>query len=120
MKYAIEFEIMGLPKLPNQLLGRHWRAKAGHAQQWLGKVMIAMNMKRPPTPLTTATLVMTRLSSVEPDHDGLVGSFKSVIDALVKIRILENDKPSNIGSPTYLWEKTKQGAGKIKVKVQST
>lgn len=119
VKYSIEFEIMGLPKLPNQLLGRHWRARAGHAQQWLGKIMIAINRGQPSKPLKTALLTMTRFSSAEPDFDGLVGSFKSIVDALVKLDVLENDKPSNIGSPTYLWEKTKQGAGKIKVKVES-
>ncbi len=118
MKYSLEFEIVGLPKSPNNLLGRHWRAKAGHAQQWMGKVLIAVNRNKPVEPLKKATLTLTRFSSSEPDHDGLCGSFKAVIDALVKVKVLENDKPSNIGSPTYLWEKTKQGAGKIRVKVE--
>ncbi len=118
MKYSIEFEIATLPKLPNQLLGRHWRARSAHANQWLGKVVVAVNRNKPAEPLPKAKLTMTRLSSSEPDFDGLVGSFKSVVDALVKLKILENDKPSNIGSPTYLWEKTKQGAGKIRVKIE--
>ena len=119
MSYSIEFEIMGLPKLPNQLLGRHWRSRAGHASQWKDKVFMAIGRKRPDEALPVARLTMTRFSSSSPDFDGLVGSFKSIVVALVKLGILVNDKPSNIGCPTYLWEKTKQGAGKIKVKVES-
>lgn len=118
MKYSLDFEIAGLPKLTNQLAGRHWRAKNGEALKWFGKIMVATGRNKPDKPLKKATLVLTRYSSMEPDTDGLCGGFKHVIDALVKSGILENDKPSNIGSPVYLWEKTKQGAGKIRVRVE--
>ena len=120
MIYLLDIEIPGLPSLPNQLLGRHWRARSGHANKWMGKVLVAISRKQPPEPLAKATLTLTRCSSNEPDPDGLVGSFKSIIDALVKLNVLENDKMTNIGMPTYLWEKVPRGDGKIKVKVEAT
>lgn len=112
-----EFEIAGLPKMPNQLLGAHWRVRSGHAKKWLAHVTVATIQFKPSQPLNRAKLLLTRVSSVEPDRDGLCGSFKSIIDALVKCGFLANDKPENIGTPTYVWEKGRPGNGYIRIAV---
>lgn len=119
MSYTLEFKLAGLPKMSNQLLRGHWRAKHGHAVKWKAYAIgeIERNGK-PARPLQKATLSLTRHSSHEPDFDGLVSSFKHIIDALVTSEVIENDKQSIIGQPTYLWKKAPPGKGFITVKVE--
>lgn len=112
-----EFELEGLPKTTNSNMG-HWTAKAAEARKW--KRAVADKCFNHPfkIPLKTAKLTLIRYSSVSPDYDGLVSSFKHVIDSLIDSKVIENDKFDNIGAPTYRWEKTSKGQGKISVKVE--
>ncbi len=117
--YALEFEISGLPKMTNTLR-LHWSAKLRHAQLWKSKVAIAAKLAgKPHTPLLAAHLTLIRCSAQEPDFDGLVSGFKHVIDGLVECGVLAGDKSSNIGQPSYLWEKASPCRGKIKVRVEA-
>lgn len=119
---VIEFEIQGLPLRTNNSRA-NWRAKHGEAQKWKARVMKALvcsSRVLPAEPWQKARLTLTRCSSVEPDFDGLVSSFKHVIDGLIVSGIIENDKMSNIGIPEYRWEKVPPGKGKIKVRVEKT
>lgn len=116
---TIEFEIDALPKMPNQLLGSCWQARASHAKKWKQLVMIHTNQFKPNKPLTSAALTLVRMSSVQSDFDNLTGSFKAVIDALVHCGILSNDTPEVIGHPTYEWKKVKRGHGGILVRIES-
>ncbi len=79
--------------------------------------MIMVGDKAPEKPLKKARLVLTRYSSNSPDFDGLVSSFKHVIDGLVDAGVIQNDKFENIGAPEYVWEKCGRRAGKITVEV---
>ncbi len=119
MTYSLEFKIVGLPKMANQLLRGHWATKAGHAKKWKRLVWAKAWPLKPPQPLTSAVLCLTRVSSSEPDHDGLVSGFKHVIDGLVECGVIATDKPSCIGQPRFFWEKGSRGHGYIKVKVES-
>lgn len=119
MGYVLEFMIPGLPKMANQLLRGHWRARHGHAVSWKSKVRQAAEYRRPEKPLEKAKLTLVRVSSVQPDVDGLVSSFKHIVDGLVEAGILVNDKPENIGMPDYKWERGAQKAGHVKVKVEA-
>lgn len=117
--YVLVFEIAGLPKMANQLLRGHWSAKAGHAKKWKCAVANALRiLNKPPQPLTSAALTLTRVSSVEPDYDGLVSSFKHIIDALVEQGVIAGDKREHIGVPKYLWERGPKSHGKVRVKVE--
>jgi hypothetical protein len=118
MSYVLELKIMGLPKMNNGLLRGHWRAKHGHTKAWKRKVWMACWHLKPPMPLERAKLTFTRVSSMEPDFDGLVSGFKATIDGLVECGVLANDKQINIGQPVYLWERGKMGKGFIKIKVE--
>lgn len=116
--YKLEFEIPGLPKRINQGHGSHWRARHGEAKKWQRQVFLAILGKAPKGPIKKCKLKLTRFSSVAPDFDGLVYSFKPVIDALRKLGIIEDDSMAHIGRPEYQWERTKPGSGKIRVELE--
>lgn len=111
---------MGLPKLINAIGRKHWSFKQKESVLWRRLVheqcLIA---KITDLRLNSAALTLTRHSSRAPDSDGLVSSFKVVIDALVKCGVLKDDNFEVIGMPEYHWVKrpTKQG-GMITVKIQ--
>lgn len=117
----LEFEIMGLPKVvTNHMV--HWRAKYAESKKWKKAValeVLGFTAKLGWRPLEEANLTLTRFSAREPDFDGLVASFKHVIDGLVEARVIASDKMSVIGQPTYLWEKCAPKKGKIKIKVEA-
>jgi hypothetical protein len=66
-------------------------------------------------PLKKAQIELTRMSAQAPDYDGLVASFKPVVDALVKCRILDDDSMEHLPNPSYLWTKAPAKFGKIKI-----
>jgi len=118
MPYKLSIEIPGLPETVNALGRKHWAVKVKHNNIWERAVFaksIAQGL--PIEPLTKAIVVLTRYSSSEPDFDGLVSSFKCILDSLIKCGVLENDKMSVIGQPAYVWEKCKKGEGRIKIEV---
>lgn len=120
MAFEIEFKIIGLPATTNSSSRKCWQAKAKEARKWkehvFNAVLIAHSI--PKSPLTKAKLTLVRHSSAEPDFDGLVSSFKHVIDGLIHAKVLVNDKVSNIGQPTYLWKLAKRNKGFIQIKVE--
>lgn len=113
--FDLSFEVEELPKLPNQVLGAHWRVRSSHAKKWKRLVSFQIIDSIPEKPLQKASIVCTRFSSRKPDYDGLAGSFKSVIDALVHFKVIEDDTPDVIGHPDYKWEKCPPRKGKIRV-----
>jgi Holliday junction resolvase RusA-like endonuclease len=64
-----------------------------------------------------AEVRLVRHSATEPDWDNMVSSFKPIIDALETLRVIENDKMSVIGQPSYRWHKAPRGHGYIEVAV---
>lgn len=118
MGYELTFEIPILPKTPNSLLGAHWKARMSHSRKWKKLVGHQIIGNKPREPLKKATLTFIRFSSRSPDFDGLSGSFKSVMDALVFHDVLEDDTPEVVGSPTYKWEKCPPKQGKISVTIK--
>ena len=119
MKYEMEFEINDLPKTINAIGYTHWAIKAKEARKWKKLVAFEILSKGPCTLLQKAKITLTRFSSRCPDSDGLVSSFKHVIDGIVDSGMLPNDTFKTIGMPTYLWEKAPAKKGKIKVKIEA-
>lgn len=115
-----EFEIRGLPKTTNSGGRSHWSLKVKEANKWkslVGTEVLKLGLDN--LKLNRAVLTLTRHSSVEPDFDGLVSSFKHVIDGLVVYGVLTSDKSSVIGQPKYFWEYgIKRVGGKISVKIE--
>ena len=117
MEYQLKLKIDDLPKRYNQISHGHWRKKQAEAKKWHLIMYYHCLRKTPPSPLLRARLVLTRHTSAQSDYDGLVSSWKYVIDGLVAAKILINDTPKVIGIPTYRWEKAPPKKGFITVEV---
>ena len=118
MKYQIEFMILGLPARTNNAAS-DWKARMMEARKWKLKVAIAVRPEmRPKIALTKARVTLMRFSSREPDYDGLVSSFKHVLDGLINIDVIQDDKMRNIGRPDYQWHRAPKLGGHIIVKVE--
>lgn len=116
--YHLHFTLQGLPATTNSMGRKHWSVKAAEARNWKTWVVFAVGSKRPCKPLERAKLTLVRYSSGELDFDGLVSSFKHVIDGLKQAKVIADDKYSNIGQPTYLPRKTAPKRGYIEVTVE--
>ena len=116
--YELQFRLDGLPPMGANTR-RHWREVHRDNRSWLGWVAEATYGKCPAHPLRLASVWLTRHSSVEPDWDNMVSSFKPILDALESLGIIENDKMSVIGQPFYAWKKAPPGRGFIEVAVRT-
>ncbi len=117
--YTFGFSYPQLPKTVNAWRGMHWRFRHAEDKKWkkiVGELLLSH--RKPAAPLKRAKLKLTRFSLVCPDHDGLVSSFKGVVDALVKNGVLEDDSFAHIGVPEYRWEKASPKQGRIEVMVE--
>jgi hypothetical protein len=121
MIYRMSFILPGLPKTTNSGNRAHWAVKVKEANKWKQEVywaLICRKDRMPPRPLARARLTLTRCSSSEPDFDGLVSSFKHIIDGMVECKLLVNDKPSVVGQPQYRWAKAPRGKGFVTIQVE--
>ena len=78
-------EIQGLPKIISNGPRGSWRGAWAEGNKWKRLIheALILNKITLEQPLEKAHLRLTRFSSIEPDPDGLVISFKHVIDGLV-------------------------------------
>jgi hypothetical protein len=118
MAFRIEFEINDLPKTINAIGRSHWSIKAKEAKKWKTLVANQIISTGCCKLLFRAQISLFRYSSRCPDSDGLVSSFKHVIDGIVGAGLLPDDSYRTIGMPDYRWEKAPKGKGKIKVIVE--
>lgn len=120
LKYNLEFTVPGLPKTFNTIAKKNIiRLKQGEKTKWLNEIYYNTLGKRPKCPLLKAKLTLWRCSSIAPDYDGLVSSFKFVIDALVACKIIIDDNMSVIGVPEFHWSYASKNNGFIAIKVES-
>ena len=120
MSYRLKLELDGLPRMANIQSGKsHWRHGHAEAKRWQQYVVAKVPyFAKPQKPLERARLTLIRFSSSEPDFDGLVRGFKSVVDGLVMAGVLANDKLSNTGQWNCHWEKAPPKKGRILVLVE--
>lgn len=120
-KYFLEFIIYDLPEMTNTLARRHWRVQLKHKDKWhtlVTKEVFYAQRKIPVSPIKRAKLTLCRYSAKCPDFDGLVSSFKNIIDSLIKLKVLENDSMEHIGQSSYEWFKAAPRKGHIRVRVE--
>jgi Holliday junction resolvase RusA-like endonuclease len=117
----IEINLPGLPKTTNASTA-NWRAVNAERSKWKKRIYSALKLRKliPLEPLVHAKISLIRYSSSRPDYDGLVSSFKAILDGLVEAGLIKNDTPENIGVPVYAWRKESQRNGHIKIIVEDS
>ena len=119
-KYRLNFKLRGLPRTLNSLGRHHWAVKCNEANKWRQAVATeCMRHKKPDKPLRQASLKLVRYSSGICDADGLVSSFKHVIDGLIDAKIIHDDSWKVIGMPFYDQQKAPRDDGYISVSVEA-
>lgn len=119
MSYSLEFTIQGLPKVLSNMKRNGWRGVWAEKKKWKGLVRDMVILKGgPKQPLEKAKLTLTRHSSKPCDFDGIVSSFKGVIDGLTEAGVIVDDNMEVIGQPQFLWAKAPMKQGKITVKIE--
>lgn len=99
-KYQIKIELNALPKSLNKKLRGHWTKNHRENCHWDTMIYSLVRYKLPPTPLNKAKIKIVRHFWAKMDFDGLVGSLKPVVDALVTAGVLIDDKWDVLGA----WE----------------
>lgn len=117
---TIKIDIDYLPKMINALLRQNFWIIKKEKDLVYNHVFAKLAGKVPPKPFKKANLILTRYSSTCPDPDGLVSSFKFVVDAFVFYKVLENDRYDNIGMPQYSWRRCKRKEGKITIEIEES
>jgi Holliday junction resolvase RusA-like endonuclease len=114
--FKLEITLPFLTK-PINAQSKNWRAV--HADRKKIKESVAWRVKglEPKHPLRKAWVECERHSSNSPDYDGLVSSFKSVIDGLTEAGVIEDDNMEIIGMPSFRWFKAPKGKGFIVIRV---
>lgn len=117
MTYKLHFFVGELPDLTNRARKfSSWQKSAGNASRWKRLIEDKVTQHgRPPSPLQKAKVTLIRHSSREPDYDGLVSSFKVVLDALVKASVIIDDNSKVIGIPEYLHAKITRNKSMIEI-----
>lgn len=79
----IEFTLRRPTPLLNTLIRMHWRARGKYQQSISGEIAAKISHLIIRQPFTRALVSVDRYSIKEPDHDGLVGGLKLLIDCLL-------------------------------------
>lgn len=118
VKYHVLLRIEGLPKPYNAITHMHWYVKKQIKDKAQKAIKEASEGMRPAVPLTKAKLICRRHSCKAPDFEGLVSSFKHLIDGLVVHKILIDDNMDIIGKPDFRWLKAPRGKGFIEIEIE--
>lgn len=116
MKYVHTIKIRGAPSLPNRSHG-HWSKIERERKIW-HKLVAESILFKPTLPITQARVTCIRATSRKCDYDGLVYSFKAVIDGLVNCFVLRDDDMFTITERHYAWRKVPEKEKYIQVTVE--
>lgn len=116
--YRLEFELSGLPKSQNVLMRGNRLAHHKTATKWKREVFYATRGQLPFMPLGRAFIRLTRFNYRPLDYDGLVGSFKCIVDGLVEAGVLKNDTWKITGKWNVDQEFSPKGRAFIRVEVE--
>lgn len=89
--YRLTLSLPGVPKSLNRALRTHHRGRSRDNAAWDNEIAAECHGKKPPQPLPRAKISITRHAHRMLDFDGLVGSLKPVVDALVTAGVLADD-----------------------------
>jgi Holliday junction resolvase RusA-like endonuclease len=94
-----------LPPMNTAHTRAHWGVAHREVKKWRRLVFVTFPKKhKPDIPLQKCNIIITRMSSRQPDYDNMVMAAKPIYDALKKNEIIQDDAPQNV-KREYLWKK---------------
>lgn len=110
--YSVTFVVQKIPKSLNKSLGSHYYSRHKDMATWRALVSFAVGSRTPPAPLSRASIRIVRHSHRMLDYDGLVGSMKPVVDALIDCGVIVDDswKVTGPWHVTQVFRPKKDGA----------
>lgn len=118
MNYYFEFDILPIP-LNKKLRSHRWKL-LNETRSWQALVYQQLKTK-PRRPLSKCKITIVRHYFRELDYDGLVGSLKPVVDALVKNGIIIDDSYKITGQWNVSQEfRSKNEGAKLQLWVEDT
>ncbi len=102
--YTLSLQFHSLPKSLNKALRTNRYKANSQNKDWDWLVFGMVRGKLPPEPLSKAHIKITRHFWRTLDYDGLVGSMKPVVDALVSAGVLLDDSWNVLGA----WDVSQQ------------
>lgn len=109
MKFVIE----GKVPLLNQMLRQHWSKRTELKKQYRLEIL----SQKPEKIEGKVSVHLTRFSSRVPDPDGVAGSAKMILDAIVDAGIIEDDNMGIIKDFTVSWEKCKRKERRTEIEI---
>lgn len=110
-KYKLEIFIPQLPPTVNVFMRQNFRKRSRVFEEFYSYVYFVTKEQKPKKPLRKCSLTLVRYGTKYLDFDGLVGSFKPVVDGLKYSEIIIDD---NFGV-TGIWDVNQQIVKKDKV-----
>lgn len=95
--YQIDLRLHCLPRSTNKSLRAHWTVQRREGKQFDKMIAELCIGRLPEKPLPKARIRIVRHFWRTLDYDGLVGSMKPVVDALVSAGMLESDSWKVLG-----------------------
>lgn len=96
--YSIYLMLDVLPKSLNKKLRSHWTKNYQENNRFDFAIAVQTQSRKPVEPLRKASLTIISHYYRMRDYDGLVGSMKPVVDALVSAGVLHDDSWGVLGA----------------------
>lgn len=89
--YRLEFFLEVLPPPLNIFMRMNFKKRKNHFDEIYSAVYFATLRKKPKSPLKKCHITLVRFGTKLLDYDGLVGSFKPVVDGLIHSAVIIDD-----------------------------
>ena len=109
MKITIE----GKVPLLNQMLRQHWNKRKELKEKYYYEIL----SQKPRKFEGKVNIHLTRFSSRVPDPDGVAGSAKMILDAIVDAGIIEDDNMKIVENFTVNWKKCKRKDKRTEIEI---
>lgn len=109
----MKLTIQGKVPLLNEMLRQHWSKRKKLKEKYHLEIL----SQNPRKFKGKVNVSLTRYSSRVPDPDGVAGSAKMILDAIVDAGIIEDDNMNIVESFTVNWKKCKRKERRTEIEI---
>lgn len=109
----MKLTIQGKVPLLNEMLRQHWSKRKKLKEKYHLEIL----SQNPQKFKGKVNVSLTRYSSRVPDPDGVAGSAKMILDAIVDAGIIEDDNMNIVKNFTVNWKKCKRKERRTEIEI---